>query len=89
MITDYETILISAIRYALGRRTYVVGITTDYVARQLPKLSDKCIKVMIEDIKNPLGGYGDPCDEREWMCLLEQLEEEMGKRYGQADTRDS
>lgn len=82
MITDYETILISAVRYALGRRTYVVGITTDYVARQLPKLSDSCIKIITDDIKNPLGGYGDPWDEREWMCLLEQLEEEEGKRYG-------
>ena len=82
MITDYEHMLISAVRYALGRRTYVVEITTDYVARQLPKLSDKCIKIMIDDIKNPLGGYGDPCDARDWMCLLEQLEEEMGKRYG-------
>ena len=82
MITDYEHMLISAVRYALGRRTYVVGITTDYVARQLSKLSDKCIKIMIDDINNPLGGYGDPCDEIDWMCLLEQLEEEMGKRYG-------
>jgi hypothetical protein len=83
-ISDYEHMLISAVRYALGRRTYIVKLTTDYIARQIPKLSDECITLMIEDIKNPLGGYGDPWDKQDWLCLLEQLEEEMGKRYGQS-----
>lgn len=75
MITDYEHMLISALRYALGRRTYIVSLTTDYIARQIPKLSGRCIDVMIHDIKNPYGGYGDPWDKTDWMCLLEQLEE--------------
>lgn len=76
-MTDYEHMLISATRYALGRRTYIVGITTEYIESQIPRLSGACIRVMIDDIKNPLGGYGDHCDERDWMCLLEILEERL------------
>ena len=34
MITNYETMLISALRYALGRRTYIVSTTAEYIVRQ-------------------------------------------------------
>ena len=73
MITDYETVLIGALRYALGRKTYIVGITVDYIINEIPKLSEHCKRVMILDIENPYGGYGDDCDERKWMQLLAAL----------------
>lgn len=73
MISDYEHMLISALRYALGRRTYVVEITVDYIIKELPKLSERCKNIMIEDIERPLGGYGDECDRVDWMRLLEEL----------------
>lgn len=85
MITDYEHVLICALRYALGRRTYVVGIVTEYIALVARNLSDNCIMTMIKSIKSPPMGYGNPWDENDWMCLLEQLEEEMGKRYGRCE----
>lgn len=73
MITDYEHILISALRYALGRRTYIVEQTVNYIIKEIPRLSDSCKKVMIHDIEHPLGGYGDPCDKEDWMRLLAEL----------------
>lgn len=39
MLSKYEHILISAVRYVLGRRTYIVELTVDYVIEELPKLS--------------------------------------------------
>lgn len=30
-MTDYEHIVISAVRYALGRMTYIVEITVNYI----------------------------------------------------------
>ena len=85
MLTDYEQMLISALRYALGRRTYIVGITVGYIINELPKLSDYCKRIMINDIEEQKDfGYGDECDKEDWMRLLEALEshvDENGNRY--------
>lgn len=77
MLTDYEHMLISAVRYALGRRTYIVSLTVDYIINELPNLSRQCKQRMIDDIKKPLVGYGDNCDEKNWMRLLRELESEV------------
>ena len=74
MITDYEHMLISALRYAIGRRTYIVEITANYILSELPKLSDSCKHVMIHDIENAYS-LGDECDIQDWMRLLKELKE--------------
>ena len=75
-MTDYECIIISAVRYALGRRTYIVNLTVDYVIAELPKLSEQCRHVMIDDItQQEQFGYGDECDKKDWMRLLGKLKE--------------
>lgn len=75
MITDYEHMLISALRYALGRRTYIVETTVNYILSELPKLSDSCKQVMIDDIENAYS-LGDDCDIQDWMRLLKELKGE-------------
>lgn len=73
-MTDYEQTLISALRYALGRRSYIVKVTTDYMAAEIPKLSEHCKSVMIESIEDQKKfGYGDACDKEDWMSLLDKL----------------
>ena len=81
MITDYEHMLISALRYALGRRTYIVELTCEYIENELPKLSDQCKAIMIEDIERQ-EQFGDECDKEDWMQLLEKLKmcEQMQER---------
>lgn len=74
MMTDHEQIMVSALRYALGRRTYIVGDTHRYISRHIPDMSQHCKNVMIDDIKNQrLFGYGDDCDKEDWMHLLSEL----------------
>ena len=73
-MSDYEHMLICALRYALGRRTYIVGIIVDYIVGEVPNLSENCKRVMILDVENPIGGYGDECDKKKWMRLLKALE---------------
>ena len=75
MISDYEHMLISALRYALGRRTYIVELTCKYRESQMPILSDRCKDVMIKDIESQKN-YGDECDREDWMRLLEKLREQ-------------
>ena len=84
-MTDYEHILVSAVKYALGSRSYIVEKTIDYVASQLPKLSDDCIRIMLEEIDK--AEFEFSFDRKTWECLTEQLKEEMEKRYG-ADWRN-
>lgn len=71
---DLSMILVSAERYALGRRTYIVHWTCEFIKNNIHLLSNKDKQVMIRDIENPIS-YGDDCDEKEWKKLLEVLKE--------------
>lgn len=75
-MNDYEHILVSAERYALGRMTYIVEITVNYMLEQIEKdnLSFDCLYVMQEDIKSAKD-YGMECDKKLWLKLLDKIEE--------------
>ena len=80
MMTDEEQMLIGAVRYALGRMSYVVGDTCRFVARVKDKLSQQCIDIIIRDIEEEMERYhsvgqtlGMDIDERNWVRLLEFL----------------
>lgn len=72
-VRDLGSLCICAVRYALGRRTYMASIIAGQVARLAYNLDSVDISVLIRDIENPDGGYGDDCDEKEWMMLLDRL----------------
>ena len=69
---DLAMLLISAVRYARGRKTYIVGWTCKTIKNNLNILSDKDKEVMIRDIKNILP-YGDDWDKKEWELLLKKI----------------
>lgn len=73
---DYEHIVISAERYALGRMTYIVELTVNYIIQEIEdnKLSDQCLDIMRNDIKKARN-YGMQCDKEQWMKLLKRIEE--------------
>lgn len=73
---DYEHIVISAERYALGRMTYIVELTVNYIMQEIKdnKLSDQCLAVILQDLKD-CTYFGNYCDEREWKRLKERIEE--------------
>ena len=75
-MTDYEQIVISAERYALGRMTYIVELTVNYILDEIKndKLSDKCLSIIASDIKNT-NNYGMDCDKKCWLKLLDRIEE--------------
>ena len=76
IMTDYEQMIISAERYALGRMTYIVEITVNYILKEIEydKLSDRCLSVIAEDIKRKKN-YGMECDRKLWIKLLDRIEE--------------
>lgn len=75
-MTDYELIVISAVRYALGRMTYIVELTINYVLKDIEenKLSEHCLTVIKNDIKNAKD-YGMDCDKQQWLKLSNKIEE--------------
>lgn len=72
--TDLSAMLVSAVRYALGRQTYIVSWTCEFIKNNLHLLEYKDIAVIIEDIKK-CRNYGDKIDKQEWLNLLDILEE--------------
>ena len=77
-IEDISAMLIGAERYALGRKTYIVQWTCEFIGSNLHLLTEKDKQVMIRDIENPIS-YGDECDKVCWIQLLEKLRKENSK----------
>ena len=75
---DISMLLVSAERYALGRKTYIVQWTCEIIKKNMQLLSGKDKAVMIRDIETAIS-YGDECDKQEWMILLEMLRKEIKK----------
>lgn len=73
-LLDISMLMVSAERYALGRRTYIVNWTCDVIKNNLNILTETDKKVMIRDIESAIN-YGDSCDEKEWKELLRILRE--------------
>lgn len=75
-MSDYEQMIISAERYALGRMTYIVEITVNYILKEIEedKLSDRCLDVIAEDIRSAKN-LGMECDKKDWLKLLDKIEE--------------
>lgn len=71
-LENISAMLISDERYALGRRTYMVQWTCEFIGNNLHLLTNKDKGVMIRDIENAID-YGDECDKKCWMALLGKL----------------
>lgn len=80
---NFGCILTCAVRYALGRQTYMPGIVTDFIRPLLPYVSDKALYVFDQDITDQryMGGYGDKSiDEPVWMRFHQEVIAEEGRR---------
>ena len=69
-MTDLEHMYLSAVRYALGRTTYVVDLTVSFMMKQM--LSEPCKEVMIRDIER-CDDLGQDCNKESWERLLAHL----------------
>lgn len=74
-LEDISAMIVGAERYALGRRTYIVQWTCEFIKNNLQLITNKDKQVMIRDLENPIS-YGDECDKVCWIQLLEILKKE-------------
>lgn len=77
-VRDLKDMIISALRYALGRMTYITGETAEFI-RRYPELIDERVKgVMLRDLeeyfkKRESFKFDDECDYNTWKGLYNWL----------------
>ena len=80
---DFGCMLNCAVRYAMGRQTYMPSVVIGFITPLLPYLSDKTIWCFDQDVTEQkyMGGYGDPhIDEPGWMRFREAVRAERTRR---------
>lgn len=76
---DFGCILTAAVRYSLGRRTYMPSLVTSFIRPFLPYLSDNTVWNLQKDVSE-CRNYGDDCDIQTWTAFLEDVRAEIRKR---------
>jgi hypothetical protein len=79
----FGAVLNCAVRYAMGRQTYMPGLVIDFITPLLPELSSKTLWCFDQDITEQrwFGGYGHPeIDEPGWMRFHEAVRAERTRR---------
>lgn len=84
--SDFGLILNCAVRYGLGRRTYITEFICDYIKPLITKLETRDLIVIRDSIERQRNNalidkpLGDECDEEAWNSLSEAINEELKKR---------
>ena len=81
---DFETILLCAVRYAIGRKSYMPSMVIDYITPLLPYLSYWMLGLMAAEIidHNYEGDLGDEkIDKPYWEQFLRKIRLEIGGRH--------
>ena len=82
---NFETILLCAVRYAIGRQTYMPSMVIDYITPLLPYLSEDVLKLIVNEIVQHYtyeGALGDEkIDKPYWEQFLQKIRLEIGGRH--------
>lgn len=75
MRTNLNHMIFSAFRYALGRATYIVHMTTDFIKNNTDLLTENDMKLMIKEITEAeeRDWLGWEMDKVEWLSLRDFL----------------
>lgn len=78
---DFRLILLSAMRYAMGRKTHMPSVVAGYIKRHLQLLDDKFLTLAADDIQQYLEDYAEHEPSLNlWRDLLDALETEQRDR---------
>ena len=79
--SDFRLILLSAMRYAMGKNTCMPVVVSDYIKRHIRFLDDKFLVLATDDIRRQLEDYAE-CDPNSnlWRSLLDALKAERRTR---------
>ena len=79
--SDFRLILLSAMRYAMGKNTCMPVVVSDYIKRHIRLLDDKFLVLAADDIRRYLEDYAEhEPNSNLWQSLLGVLETEQRAR---------
>ena len=72
---DFGAVLICAVRYCIGRRTYMPDLVVSWIERNFDKrMPQRAINVLLRDLNECSDdALGDPCDVKTWHQFAEWL----------------
>lgn len=84
---DFGAVLNCAVRYAIGRRTYMPSIVVGFILPLVSELTDKTLWCFERDILEHAerGTLGDDCDAVKWHKLLLATQNEIRRRENNAE----
>lgn len=85
---DFQQMMVSALRYALGRQSYIVGLTIEYIEWKIPLMDKKYLAIMSRDIdeeiklsdelsKDPRRRWMSIDIDKRWIQLKEKIDERL------------
>lgn len=77
---DFGVVFNCAIRYCLGRQTYMPSLVIDFIRPLLPQLDNKTLSIIENDIKNAESYGNEKIDKLIWVRFLSEVEEEICRR---------
>lgn len=80
---DFGAVCNCAVRYCLGRRSYMPSLVCGYITLLLPELTDKtldCFERDIEECKRTGFDFGDSCDYETWDAFYKAVCNEIERR---------
>lgn len=80
---DFNSLIICAFRYALGRMTYTPNIISKIIQNNLEKLNNQTINLIIKELEEAekIEDLGMECDKDVWLTLKERLKKYESKMY--------
>ena len=78
---DFGAVLNCAVRYALGRRTYMPHLVIDYIVPILPSLTDKTLWCFERDLSSATNFGDSQIDEPHWREFLKLVKDEIEGRH--------
>lgn len=78
---DFGAVLNCAVRYAIGRKTYMPHLVIEFIRPLLKDISDKTLSCMEHDIISAKD-YGDiNIDKPAWIKFLNEIQTEQIRRH--------
>lgn len=80
---DFGAVCNCAVRYCLGRRTYMPKLVQDFIYPYLKFLTDKTLAVFVRDIENCVKqnlSLGNSYDRENWLNFCTVVKQELERR---------
>ena len=80
----FGMMMCSAVRYALGRMTYITGTTCDFITPLVPYLDMSALQNINKDITEhaEMNQLGMDIDREKWLKLRSEIQKEIAFRKG-------